>query len=219
MRKNSQGRESLPTRHKTESDRDAWKVRPLDKEDAGLFLDFFEGRAFADNPDWKHCYCTFFFRGGNGGSIAGLPARMRRRDQVAALIAEGRMRGLLAFDAEGRVIGWCNANRKTAFARLAPFSAGDESVLAIVCFVVDPNSRRRGVSQALLNGALSEAAREGYAACEARPSSKARTAAGHYHGTPSLYESAGFELVPGGRGVVRKSLSRGEPRGGLRASH
>ncbi len=37
-----------------------YRVEKLKKEHLEKWLDFFDNRAFKDNPYWKSCYCTFF---------------------------------------------------------------------------------------------------------------------------------------------------------------
>ena len=78
--------------------------------------------------------------------------------------------------------------------------------MAVVCFVIDPAHRRKGVARALLARVLEDAARGGIRAVEAYPSSRARTEGGHFHGPLALYESFGFRRVPGRKLVVRKDL-------------
>jgi GNAT superfamily N-acetyltransferase len=180
-------------------------IRPLGPELARDFFHFFDTRAFSDNPDWKGCYCTFFHR---PPRIPAEEARLRptRREQAADLIERGLMRGYLAYGDDGQVLGWCNVNAKTAFMRLEPHVPGDEAVAAVVCFVIDPERRRQGIARALLERAIEDAGRRGFRAIEAYPSSRARTEAGHYHGPLALYESLGFQKMPGRKLAVRREL-------------
>jgi ribosomal protein S18 acetylase RimI-like enzyme len=180
------------------------EIRALTPELADDFFDFFDHRAFSDNPYWKSCYCIFFHRPEKLPEEAEI--RTRRRDQARMLIREGRLRGYLAYDDSGHVIGWCNANHKTAYQRLGEPKSGDEHVLSIVCFVVDPRHRRQGIARSLLTKAIEEAARDGFRVIEAYPSSRAKSESGHYHGPLALYESFGFEKVPGRKLIVRKNL-------------
>ncbi len=180
------------------------EVLSLNKDLAADFFAFFDGPAFADNPYWKGCYCTFFHR---AKDVTREEARLRpsRRHQAEEMITHGQMRGYLAYDG-GRVVGWCNANARTAFARLGPPNPGDEGLAAVVCFVIDPVRRMQGIARALLAHAIADLARLGYRAMEAYPSSRAKSASGHYHGPLALYESFGFERMPGRKLVVHKTL-------------
>jgi GNAT superfamily N-acetyltransferase len=181
------------------------EICALTPERADDFFEFFDHRAFADNPFWKGCYCTFFHRPVQI-SIEEAKLRPRRREQARSLIREGVLQGYLAYDEAGCPIGWCNANRKTAYARLGAHAPQDEDVLAVVCFVVDPAQRRRGIARALLERVLLDAADMGLRWVEAYPSARARSESGNYHGPLELYESFGFLKVPGRKLVVRKTL-------------
>ena len=182
------------------------EIRALTPELAEDFFAFFDHRAFADNPYWKGCYCTFFHRPDR------LPEdevkhRPTRKEQAGSLIREGVLQGYLAYGDEGRVIGWCNANRKTAFARLKSLDPVEENVLAIVCFVIDPACRRRGIARALLARVILDAPSLGCRWVEAYPSARAKSESGQYHGPLALFEAHGFRKLPGRKGVVRKELA------------
>lgn len=179
-------------------------IRALTPELAEDFFAFFDHRAFSDNPYWKGCYCTFFHRPEHV-SEEEAKRRPTRREQAKALIREGVLRGYLAYDG-GQVVGWCNANRKAGFLRLGPMEESAEETLSIVCFVIDPARRRQGIARALLGRALEEAAKAGLRWAEAYPAPRARSESGHYHGPLALYESFGFQRVPGRKLVVRRSL-------------
>jgi len=180
-------------------------IRALTPDLAEDFFDFFDHRAFSDNPYWKGCYCTFFHR---PEKVSEEDARQRptRREQARSLIQEGVLQGYLAFDAAGKAIGWCNANRKARLLRLGVVDAEAQGVLSIVCFVIDPAHRRQGIARALLERALAEGARQGFCWAEAYPAPRARSESGHYHGPLALYESFGFQRLPGRKLVVRKEL-------------
>lgn len=72
------------------------KIVPLASALLDVWLDFFDARAFSDNPEWRHCYCTFFHKSGPDGGEAG--PRMTNRKRAIRLIEEGRMRGYLALE-------------------------------------------------------------------------------------------------------------------------
>jgi len=182
------------------------EIRALAPELADDFFAFFDRRAFADNPYWKGCYCTFFHRPeripeGETGQ------RPTRKEQARALIADHGLQGYLAYGSDGGVLGWCNANRKQAFARFGAPKPAEAGILAVVCFVIDPAHRRQGIARALLERVLEDAAARGFRWVEAYPSARARSASGHYHGPLSLYESLGFQRIPGRKLTVRKELA------------
>jgi len=200
-------------------------VRPLDPSRAADFLAFFDhehGPAFADNPEWSTCYCQFYHtpkavdwkaRGGD-----------ENRAAMAGRIAAGEMEGFLAYagdadSTEREVVGWLNAQPRNklphcfARMRLAPteIDVPDFKAAQIVCFVIHPQWRRRGVARALLAAACDSLARRGIEQVEAYPfkSGDSEDAGDHYHGTLSMFLAAGFAIVgeDSNMTVVRKTLT------------
>jgi len=189
-------------------------VHPLDARRLEDYLAFFDREAFTDNPEWAGCYCLFYHLADpDWESRTGA----QNREGAAALIRSGGLKGWLAYDG-GRPIGWCNANSKERFARLAAESAQwgaadpGERVLSVVCFVVAPAYRGRGVARALLQEACAGASKAGYLWAEAYPRKVDRSAAQAYHGPLALYRSEGFtklrELEQSW--IVRRDLRRAQ---------
>jgi len=85
-----------------------------------------------------------------------------------------------------------------------------QSAAAIVCFVIAPSWRRRGVARALLREALASFAARGIRVVDAFPfnAGGSTCATDHYHGPPSLFREAGFavEAVHKDLTVMRKRL-------------
>lgn len=99
-------------------------------------------------------------------------------------------------------VGWCGFGPRHTLVRLArsrTISPVDElSVWSIVCFLVRPGFRRRGVATALLQGAIACARSHGAPALEAYPIDPgARRLSPNfaYVGTLSLFEKAGFRRL------------------------
>ena len=80
-----------------------------------------------------------------------LPPPIARRDANAS--APGKPNGLLAYDDEA-VVGWCNVGPRDAFVNLRAYAEavepGDAPTGSVMCFVVHPEHRHRGVATALL---------------------------------------------------------------------
>lgn len=196
----------------------SWRVASLSPARRAEYLGFFDherGRAFADNPEWAPCYCNFFH-------IA--PAiewqsldAVANRTAIDARIEVGEMEGFLAYDGEDAVVGWLNAQPRHklphCFARLGipptPLDVPPHAAAVIVCFVVDPRVRGRGISRALLVHALESLAARGIRIVDAFPRAVAEGPAAHYRGPLALFESLGFtrlgqhdETI-----VVRKTLA------------
>ena len=77
----------------------------------------------------------------------------------AERIRSGRAHGLLAI-ADGRVVGWCNAQPRSSFLNMRRYATviddPAEPVGSIMCFLVAPGHRGKGVGTALLNAACNK---------------------------------------------------------------
>lgn len=176
------------------------EIVPIEPERAEDVIEFFDRDAFCDNPAWADCYCLAYFL---NPETPTRPWRENRED-MRARIREGRVTGTLAY-VDGRLAGWCNASARADMPRRS--GDDDAGVCSVVCFVVSPPYRRHGLSRLLLEGAISEASRNGFELVEAYPTQTADTAAAAFTGTLDLYLSAGFEPVTDGdRPTVRLPL-------------
>jgi ribosomal protein S18 acetylase RimI-like enzyme len=170
------------------------KIFPVGADNAAQYLDFFDTRAFCDNPEWAGCYCVFnHFAGGEAAWMARTAAQ--NRADAESMIREGSLKGYLAYDAGDRAVGWCNVNDKHAYPLFS--KAGEdtgERVCAVTCFMIDPDFRRQGVARALLRRACADYAALGYDYMESYPVAGEDTCAAHYHGHPAMYEGEGFAV-------------------------
>jgi ribosomal protein S18 acetylase RimI-like enzyme len=193
-------------------------ITPLRPEQSGDFLRFFDherGVAFADNPQWAKCYCHYY-QVPKSIRWASLSAP-QNRTAMQARIEVGEMEGFLAYGG-GEVVGWVNAQPRHklphCFARLGisptPLACALFEAAAIVCFVIAPTQRRRGIARALLRGALESLAARGFKLVEAFPfkSGDSELAADHYHGPLPIFLDAGFNVLSEHKDltVVRKLL-------------
>ena len=198
-------------------------IKPLSPELTADYFDFFNNRAFTDNPPWKGCYCIAFqmakedekaqlwdqveaYGGGEENLIRVL------REIVVRQITSGALRGYLAY-VDGVSIGWCNANAKANF----PAESADGSRLyapaekrekVVLCFEIAPEYRGKGVATALLNRVVTDAKAEGYAAVEGFPRAHDTRNEWDYTGPARLYEKVGFTAITGQDGsvIMRKEL-------------
>jgi GNAT superfamily N-acetyltransferase len=145
------------------------EVRELSPALHDGLMRFFDLSAYADNPHWASCFCTFFLS--RTGEEHQAHTREQNRVTRSAVIRSGTGNGLVAFRL-GRVVGWCHAAPKSELPLLGswdPKNATDANIGAIVCFVVAPDARRQGVATALLDFAIEYLRHRGMTAVEAYP--------------------------------------------------
>jgi GNAT superfamily N-acetyltransferase len=154
------------------------------------------------------------------------PFRQVRKDAFKDLVVGGELPGLLAYDDDFTPVGWIAVAPRDDQARLAASrmvrglrgTEGDaENVFAITCFYVDPDARNQGISNALLDAALEDAARRGATVVEAYPKADLPPHARKggkaeqnesFMGRRHQFESRGFTLArdAGARLVLRRRV-------------
>jgi len=153
---------------------------------------------FDEGGDPKWCWCQFYRVRGLDWSNSSADGN---RERLATLTRDGPPPGLVGYQ-DGRAVGWVSLAPRPGYDRLthakllAPVD--HKPVWSIVCFVVSRSARGQGVARALLDGAIAWAKTEGATILEAYPSDvKGRKvpAANLYHGSLSMFEDAGFEVV------------------------
>jgi len=163
---------------------------------------------FDEGGDPKWCWCQFYRVRGLDWSNSSADGN---RERLATLTRDGPPPGLVGYQ-DGRAVGWVSLAPRPAYDRLthakllAPVD--DKPVWSIVCFVVSRSARGQGVARALLDGAIAWAKREGATILEAYPSDvqgRKVPAANLYHGSLSMFEDAGFEVV------ARRQFNRTTP--------
>ena len=157
------------------------------------FLRFFEGTAFSDNPKWASCYCQCFYE---DHRVVKWSARTAPENRARACerIDGGLMQGYLAYW-DGSPVGWCNAAPRTLLHALDDEPLPDaEQVGTIVCFLVEPSQRGRGVARQLLEAACDGLRLRGLRIAEGNPRTESVSAAANHFGPLSLYLSAGFSV-------------------------
>lgn len=184
---------------------------PMTPERAADWERFFAEDAFADNPDWASCWCRCFRAAEWAADWDGACERGENRAPMLAAARAGTLRGVLAY-AGDRVVGWCQADARAAFRFRKPgqdaASPDAPEAAAIVCFLVAPAWRGRGVARALLREACAELARRGFTSVDAFPR-KAGGCAELFGGPAELLRAAGFAPAAdlGDRWVLRRALA------------
>lgn len=186
-----------------------YTVKALEPEHVNGWLDFFESRAFADNPWWKSCYCTHYHKTKDSTEMQ---PKLTNREYAKWLIESGRMKGYLAFTQDGIIVGWCNANDRRAYLALDTDTAGgDVKVKSVVCFVIQKEYRKKGIATQLLQRVVSDAKDEGFDYVEAYPSTRAKSDSGNYRGPATLYVKNGFSLEKQGRRTITRLNLKAKP--------
>jgi GNAT superfamily N-acetyltransferase len=134
------------------------EIRALSPQLLGDYLEFFDHVAFSDHPEWSLCYCMFYHRQSEWDH----ESEQNNRAQAIEYINGGLLKGYLAY-IDGKVAGWCNANDKYNYAALASDpeicepGETEKKVLSVVCFLVAPAFRGKGIATQLLERACADA--------------------------------------------------------------
>lgn len=189
------------------------RLLPLSPELLPAWLAFFDGPAFADNPEWGTCYCRCFVFG--APPEATMEAGMATWDAACAAganrapmiekIQAGEVDGVLAFSGD-EVVGWMHLGPAARFCTAwgTTFGAkegddpriGAEGQAAIVCFLVAAPHRGVGVGRAMLRAGLAELQRRGFRSVLALGAAEVEEGASHqFTGPLRLYLQEGFEVV------------------------
>jgi GNAT superfamily N-acetyltransferase len=184
------------------------RVERLSAGNRDDFLQFFDGDAFSDNPEWSFCYCQCFYED-HRHLVWKDQTAQRNRSMACQRIGSGVMQGYLAY-VGNEPVGWCNAAPRKLLRALDEEPTPDaEKIGAIVCFLVAPAHRGKGIAKLLLNAACDGLAAQGLEIAEANPEKEAGTDAENHVGPLNLYLSAGFEIHredDDGSVYVRRSL-------------
>jgi GNAT superfamily N-acetyltransferase len=195
-----------------------YEIKKLSQELANDYIDFFENSAFCDDSEFVGCYCTWYNWNDDYENQRNKCCESKRKsfkkDLAYNWILQGKLNGFLAYY-NGIPIGWCNVDDKQNYDRLSMCNNSEtwinsnyhDIILSIVCFIVSPNMRGKGVATALLKEVCLYAEKLNYQYIEAYPSDGDFLAT-NYHGQYSTYKKLGFQLVGNSKIglVVRKFL-------------
>jgi GNAT superfamily N-acetyltransferase len=183
---------------------------------------------FGSSGAYSNCWCAWWRVTSKEFSEGCASGGEGNRELLRRLTAEGRVPGLLAYEAAAEPassrapatpLGWVSVAPRPQFGRIgrspnikpAPGDDfADPAVWSVVCFWVQRASRGKGVGRALLDGATAYAFDHGASAVEAYPvdTQHARVeAASAYTGTVPMFAAAGFREVlrrGGKRPVMRR---------------
>jgi GNAT superfamily N-acetyltransferase len=131
---------------------------------------------------------------------------------MKSIVDGGAVPGLLAY-VDDAPAGWCSVARRPQYSgSRAIVSAADESDWLIACFFVPSKYRRRGVSSALLRGAVSYVRAQGGHSIVGVPATpRGGRKVKDHRGSASTFEREGFREVSrpsAGSAVMRLDLAR-----------
>ena len=161
---------------------------------------------------------------------------LRRGEYLYDLSTRDPAPGMLAYlneqGSSSVVVGWVgfapkSAARSLQHSRVLPRGEPETwpTTWAVMCFVVRPGYRRRGVARSLLRGAVEYAAAHGARVVEGYPvepePGRRVPVSAAFVGTVALFESVGFDRVEATRGssgklqrwVLRRELATAEDAG------
>jgi ribosomal protein S18 acetylase RimI-like enzyme len=114
------------------------------------------------------------------------------------MILEGSMKGYLAFQGK-MAVGWCNVNNRQNYQRLAKLynlvDAGHPRICSVVCFLIDPEHRRKGITKLFLRAIEEDYGSQGYEYIEAYPGKGDLSTEKQYKGPLDLYLEHGFRII------------------------
>lgn len=179
------------------------EIRRLTPDLMEDYLYFFEHAAHEDNPQEDRCYCVCWCSADHRRkSNFYFSTPKKRRKLAVRYIENGMLQGYLAYR-EGRVVGWCNVNDKSAcryctswlrFMSTVPPAAPGARVKSVFCFTIAPEMRQKGIAKLLLQRACEDAAREGYEVMEAYPNKQFVNVFQDFMGPRELYQKCGFHV-------------------------
>jgi GNAT superfamily N-acetyltransferase len=157
---------------------------------------------FAHTPCWCQYWRLSASQYGRISKNELLESRLaERREALRSQLQSNAPPGVIAYLGD-RIVGWCGFWPRTQMERLVRSrtipAVDDRPVWSIVCFLVRPGYRRRGVARALLQGAIECARAHGAPALEAYPvdpAGKRLEVTSAYVGTLSMFEEAGFRRI------------------------
>jgi len=168
-------------------------IEPLTPDLLKDYLFFFDNITFAENPDWSICYCFSYHFVGTKEQWN----REENRSSAIKYINENKMTGYLAYY-NNKPVGWCNANNRLNYQRLLKYydliDNPEDKVCSIVCFLIHPDFRRKGIAQKILEQICIDYSLQNYDYIEAYPGKGELFSEGHYKGTLELYKKFDFKI-------------------------
>jgi len=168
-------------------------IKPLTPDLIKDFLFFFDNMVFTENPHWSKCYCFSFHFTGTQEQWT----KEENRSSAIKFINEKKMTGYLAYSND-KPVGWCNANNRLNYQRLMKYydlvDNPKDKVCSIVCFLISPDYRRKGIARKILEQICTDYKLRDYDYLEAYPRKGELSCEGYYRGPISLYNKFDFKI-------------------------
>jgi GNAT superfamily N-acetyltransferase len=173
------------------------EVHPVTEDRLDDWLDLFDHDVFAGKPEWSACYCTepHFLEPGDRTGESNRGTWREKRQKMIELFRSGGVFGYLAY-VDGRPAGWLNASKRADYRMFRRDDEDDTCTIGLACFAIAPPYRFHGVSKALLDRAIADAAERGADWIEAYPFNPDRYSGNpDFRGSRSMYDERGFTEV------------------------
>lgn len=174
---------------------DELRIEPATAENASDLDELFA------RGDPRSCHCAWMrFPNSEYRHLDTAAKRAANHEAIATAEGEGRAAGLIAYRGD-RAVGWVNFDERERYGRItgsALLRPSDEvPAWSIVCFVVAPGERGKGLAGELLDAAVEYAAAHGATVLEGYPveAEPSKSSNSLWHGTVSMFERAGFTTV------------------------
>ena len=181
---------------------DDLQIKSLSPDMANQFTSYLSEMDFSHAEHWHFCYCQYYHI---DCSSAEWHQRTAEQNKALAVqnIESGLMRGLVALAGE-QMVGWVNVNDVNNYALLKK----DEELqkfpgrsAMVVCFVIHPEYRGKGLANKMLAEAVEISRQEGFDRIIGRPCLRSAHPLRQYHGLPKMFEDLGFKEVSETNGV------------------
>jgi len=168
------------------------EIRALTKELKDDYLYLFDNMIHKENPDWSKCYCNDYHFLGNVETCT----KENSRKMIIDRINKNEIQGYLVYKDE-KPIGWCNVNNRLNYQRLLrdyELNQNEEhKICSIVCFLIHPDCRRKGITQKLLEKVVSDYSNTDYDYIESYPK-KGNSNSSNFNGPMILYKRNNFRI-------------------------
>jgi GNAT superfamily N-acetyltransferase len=176
----------------------AIEVHPVSEERLSDWLHLFDHDVFAGKPEWSACYCTepHWLQPGDSVGESNRGTWRDKRERMIERFRSGDVFGYLAY-VDGKPAGWVNASKRADYSLFRRGDDEDQCTIGIACFAIAPPYRGHGVSKALLDRVIADAAARGADWVEAYPFDREKTGEDNpdFRGPRAMYDERGFTQV------------------------